>query len=278
MSIEHNVAAALTAFISATGTQERAILIGGQAIRDWHAAQTHALTGTAVTLPVPRATTDMDLHVIIEREEREDVARAIEADWTPVPEGGSRVYRFTWNRDPAITLDLIATIDVQARDRVQFFAKLSTGADIGAARVLEPWIIRNHLYERCFGPSLAQLRMRRLNRLGLAASKAGAIGQSISELIAASREAREPMAWARRLDKDLQDLDLLMLPMWVDGLWESRYESSGSDIRRAWASTIEGLISLRDRPRLLGTGTFATIVSIRERLIRSLESIGGGAL
>jgi len=52
MTIKHNVSAALTSFITATGTHERAILIGGQAIRDWHAAQTHALTGTAVTLPI----------------------------------------------------------------------------------------------------------------------------------------------------------------------------------------------------------------------------------
>jgi len=52
MTIKHNVSAALTSFITATGTYERAILIGGQAIRDWHAAQTHAMTGTAVTLPI----------------------------------------------------------------------------------------------------------------------------------------------------------------------------------------------------------------------------------
>jgi len=52
MTIKHNVSAGLTSFITATNTHERAILIGGLAIRDWHAAQTHALTGTTVTLPI----------------------------------------------------------------------------------------------------------------------------------------------------------------------------------------------------------------------------------
>lgn len=63
MAIERNIVEALTSFIVATGTQERAILIGGQAIRDWHGAQAHALTGAAISLPIPRATTGtVDMH------------------------------------------------------------------------------------------------------------------------------------------------------------------------------------------------------------------------
>lgn len=271
MSIEHNVSDALAGFITATGIQERAILIGGQAIRDWHAAQTHALTGSAVTLPIPRATTDMDLHLLIEREDREDVARAIEADWTPSPETGGRVFRFTWNHDPAITLDLIATTDTQARDRVQFIAKLGTGTDVGAVRVLDPWIIRHHLHERCFNPSLAQLRIRRLNRLGLAASKAGAIGVTIDELIMAARESREPHAWTRRLDKDLQDLDLLLLPMWIDSLWEPQYDAAGSEIQRSWQATIEPLLYLRSRPQCMRQDSYAALTRLSLRLPRDIQ-------
>jgi hypothetical protein len=271
MQITHNIVDALTSFITATGTQDRAILIGGQAIRDWHAAQVHALTGTAMTLPVPRATTDMDVHLLIEKEERADVARAIEADWTPSPDlSSTRVFQFTWRHDAAITLDLIATTDAQARDRVQFFAKLGTGTDIGAVRVLEPWIIRHHLHERCFSPPLAQLRIRRLNRLGLAASKAGAIGVTIDELITAAREAREPQAWTRRLDKDLQDLDLLLQPMWIDSLWEPQYEEAGDEIQRAWQATIEPLIGLRSRPRLMPLGSYESLGRTAARLPRDL--------
>ena len=102
MAIARNVVEALTSFIIATGTQERAILIGGQAIRDWHSAQAHALSGAAISLPIPRATTDMDVHLLIEKEEREDVARAIEADWIPTPERtGERVFQFTTPRSPS---------------------------------------------------------------------------------------------------------------------------------------------------------------------------------
>lgn len=271
MQITQSIIDALTSFITATGTQDRAILIGGQAIRDWHAAQVHALTGTAMTLPVPRATTDVDVHLLIEKEERADVARAIAADWTPSPDqSNGRVFQFIWRHDAAITLDLIATTDVQARDRVQFFAKLGTGTDVGAVRVLEPWIIRHHLHERCFSPALAQLRIRRLNRLGLAASKAGAIGVTIDELISAGREAREPQLWTRRLDKDHQDLDLLLQPMWIDGLWEPQYEEAGNEIQRAWQTTIEPLIGLRERPRLMHPGSYESLGRTAGRLPRDL--------
>jgi hypothetical protein len=271
MAIAHNIAKALTSFITATGTQERAILIGGQAIRDWHAAQLHALTGTAMTLPVPRATTDMDVYLLI-GEDREEVVRAIEADWISSSESsGGRVFQFIWRHDTAITLDLIATKDAQSKHQVQFIAKLGTGTDIGAVRVLEQWIIRYHLHERCFGPALAQLRMRRLNRLGLAASKAGAIGMTIDELIAAGRESREPKSWTRRLDKDLQDLELLLQPVWVDGLWEPQYEAVGEEIQRAWANTIAPLFSLQDPPPLMRSETLITIEQMKSRLPRRLK-------
>lgn len=263
MTIEHNISEALSSFIIASGIQERAILIGGQAIRDWHAAQTHALTGMAVTLPVPRSTTDMDLHILIEQEEREHVARAIEADWIPSPETNERVYHFNWKKDPSISLDLIATTNDQARNRVQFLAKLGTGTDIGAIRVLEPWIISYHLHERCFSPPLAQLRMRRLNRLGLAASKASAINKTVTELINAGREAREPQTWTRRLDKDLQDVDLLLRTIWIDGLWEPRYAALGDKIQQAWTSTIEALINLRERPALMKQESYASIERLK---------------
>ena len=171
----------------------------------------------------------------------------------------------------SITLDLIAITAAQSANRVQFFAKLGTGTTVGAVRVLEPWIINHHLHERCFGPALAQLRMRRLNRLGLAASKVGAINVTISELILAERESRESPTWTRRLDKDLQDLDLLLQPMWVDGLWEPQYETDGDEIQRAWSGTIEPLINLRNQPRLMKKETYAEIGRILPRIPRKLS-------
>ena len=171
----------------------------------------------------------------------------------------------------SITLDLIAITAAQSANRVQFFAKLGTGTTVGAVRVLEPWIINHHLHERCFGPALAQLRMRRLNRLGLAASKVGAINVTISELILAERESRESPTWTRRLDKDLQDLDLLLPPMWVDGLWEPQYETDGDEIQRAWSGTIEPLINLRNQPRLMKKETYAEIGRILPRIPRKLS-------
>ena len=189
----------------------------------------------------------------------------------PRRNGRERVFTFTWRHDAAITLDLIAITAAQSGNRVQFFAKLGTGTIIGAVRVLEPWIISHHLHERCFGPALAQLRMRRLNRLGLAASKFGAINVTISELILAERESREPQTWTRRLDKDLQDLDLLLQPMWVDGLWEPQYEAVGDEIQRAWEGTIEPLINLRNQPRLMKKETYAEIRRILPRIPRTLS-------
>lgn len=272
MSVDPHIAQALAGFITATGTQERAVLIGGQAIRDWHAAQTHALTGVAVTIPIPRTTTDMDVHLLIEKEERASVAQAITSDWTPQAGSGDRAYSFLWKQDPSITLDLIACTDAQARTRVQFLAKLGTGTDIGAVRVLAPWIIEHHLHERCFNPALAQLRLRRLNRLGLAAAKADAIGATIGELIAADREQREPKPWARRLDKDLQDLDLLLQTIWIDGLWEPRYGDASDSIKRAWARTVDALATLKQQPRLMGSNSYARCEQVRRRLPRHLES------
>ena len=113
--------------------------------------------------------------------------------------------------------------------------------------------------------------MRRLNRLGLAASKVGAINVTIGELILADRESREPQAWARRLDKDLQDLDLLLQPMWVDGLWEPQYEAVGDEIQRAWTGTIEPLIYLLHQPRLMKKETYAEIGRILPRIPRKLS-------
>jgi hypothetical protein len=129
--------------------------------------------------------------------------------------------------------------------------------EIGAVRVLPPWILACHLHERCFTPSFAQLQLRRLNRLGLVASKLSAIGICIDEYILAEKTKRDPAAWSQRLGKDIQDLDLLLgTGIWIDPMWEPQFEAVSDRIIPAWRSTVEAVSHLRQRPQGMSLADF----------------------
>lgn len=250
---DHAIARALKSFIESSGLVGQAILIGGQAIRDWHAEQAYHLTGSEFPIPLPRSTTDVDIHVVVDAESREDLTRVIEAEWEEdVTQAGTHVYRFHFRTDASVTLDLIGQTHPTMNARTQFLARVSEGGpgrDIGATRVLAPWILACELHERCFTREFALLHIRRLTRLGLIASKMTAAGNTLAELDRAHREKRPPAEWTRgRLSKDLQDLALLLWQrIWTAVVWEPHYRAYTTVIHNAWAGAREAVM-LRERP------------------------------
>ncbi len=154
MSIDPTIARALKSFIEMSGLGGGAILIGGQAIRDWHAEEIHLLTGSGFPIPSPRSTTDVDIHVLVNAESREALTRAIKAEWDEdVEQVGSHVYRFYLRSDPSVILELIGPTSTATSNGTQFLARVSEGRpgrDIGSTRVLTPWILECRLHERCF--------------------------------------------------------------------------------------------------------------------------------
>lgn len=248
--IDASIREAVRSLVVAAHLQDRATLIGGQAIRDWHAAQVHALTGTATLVPQTRSTTDVDVHLALQDADREPLQLAISQGWDPDPEsGGGNVYKYMWRTDPSVTLDLIGMLSPQTSARIQTLVRIGHGHGIGAVRVLEPWILRCHLVERCFTPGFAQLGIHRLTRLGLIVSKLQAVLTAVDEFIAAEQDVRSPATWTSRLAKDLQDLELFLAPrQWVAPLWESRYAVQREEIGGQWQRLSESVRGIRRRP------------------------------
>jgi len=267
MPIPAHVINALTQFISTAGLEGQAILIGGQAIRDWHDEQAHKLGGIHGVLPTPRATSDIDVHLAV-KVNPDAMTAAIMGTWTPDPDGkADRPYRFFWNQDDSVSLDLIALNQPAASRNVAYLVKIGTGAEIGAVRVLAPWIIACQLHERCFTPEFARLKIRRLTRLGLVAAKITAVNTCVSELIKSGRARQEPASWTGRLAKDLQDMDLLLQQrIWVDDLWEAHYQPNDREITRYWTEEAEAFRGLRERPSLMSEADFVSMQRIADRV------------
>jgi len=89
MPIPAHVINALTQFISTAGLEGQAILIGGQAIRDWHDEQAHKLGGIHGVLPTPRATSDIDVHLAV-KVNPDAMTAAIMGTWTVLVKKPSR--------------------------------------------------------------------------------------------------------------------------------------------------------------------------------------------
>jgi hypothetical protein len=194
------------------------------------------------------------------------MSAAILGTWTPDPVAGKdRPYRFIWNQDESISLDLVALKQPAVQHPVEYVVKIGTGTVIGAVRVLAPWIVKCSLHERCFTPELARLKIRRLTRLGLVASKITAVNTCIEALAVAGRKGGEPPKWTSRMAKDLQDMDLLLQQrIWVDGLWEPHYEPNGQEIARHWSEAAETFRGLQERPSLMGEAEFEAMQRIAQ--------------
>ena len=270
MTPQESVLVALTELIEHAKLQGEAVLIGGQALRDWHARELHILDQRP-GIPAPRSTTDIDLHLVMP-DERERIVPTLESDWT---QDERQSFRFHWRRDPTVTLDLISVTDRQARSRVKFLARLSSGTgQVSAVRVLPPWIIACALCETCFTPAYARLGVLRLTHLGLLASKLAAVSAAITAIQAAREDRLAVPDWCVRLAKDLQDLRLLLDRAWQSRLWlipdAERRRQSHSHL----ATQLDELLQIRERPTLLAESEWQQWQQLQSAVRRCLDEGG----
>jgi|GEM_PF-5069860 len=247
MTPQESVLVALTELIEHAKLQGEAVLIGGQALRDWHARELHILDQRS-GIPAPRSTTDIDLHLVMP-DERARIVPILESDWR---QDGEQSFRFHWRRDATVTLDLIEATNPQARSRVKFLARLSTGTgQVSAVRVLPPWIIGCSLCETCFTPTYAGIGLLRLTHLGLLASKLAAVASATEAIAAAKHDRSAVPGWCNRLPKDLQDLRLLLDRAWRQRLWLIPDAERRRQARGHVTTQVEELLNLRERSPLL---------------------------
>ena len=264
MTIDATISHALRSLVEGANLQGRVTLIGGQAIRDWHATQAHYLSNSSILLPPTRSTTDIDVHFTLGAEDLDPLQTVISRGWDPDPDTrGGNVYKYSWRADPSVTLDLIGLTTSQHAARTQTLVRIGHGHSIGAVRVLDPWIMTCFLVESCFTPVFGQLRIQRLTRLGLVASKLRAVLAVVDEYIAAGRGSRSPESWTERLAKDVQDLELLLKDrIWVSPLWEDRYRTTQTEINVHWRNLSESVRGLKERPSRMPDDVYARIMTV----------------
>lgn len=264
MTIDAAISNALRSLVEGAQLHGRATLIGGQAIRDWHAEEAHYLSENSALLPPTRSTTDIDVHFTLGDEDLAPLQTVIARGWDPDPDSrGGNTYKYSWREDPSVTLDLIGYTTTQHAARVQTLVRIGHGHGIGAVRVLDPWIMTCFLVERCFTPAFGRLRIQRLTRLGLVASKLRAVLTVVEEYIAAGLRHRSPELWTERLAKDVQDLELLLRDrLWVAPLWEDRYRATQAEINVHWRGLSESVRGLKERPPQMPDDVHARLVTV----------------
>jgi len=273
MSLDPDVVAALDAFITDADLMGRALLIGGQAMRDWGAREAHVLTAskTPLMLPALRATSDIDVHLALEPDDLSALQSTLQAAWDPDPR---KTFRFHWKRKAMVTLDLVTTEDAQATKRVKTLVKIGTGgADIGAARVFPRWVMDVPLMESCHTPAFALLGINRLSHLGLLATKVVAINNVVDAHVQAGRPGISLPEWVtveNRIGKDLGDVETLLDRAWIDRIWSPLTKLHRQQAERQLREVIATFRSLRDRPASLSEGAFQTILRIAPALDRML--------
>jgi hypothetical protein len=138
MSLDPAVVTALQSFIADAHLEGQALLIGGQALRDWGARMQHVLAASVPPLAPPalRATSDIDVHLAIGPDDSAALEATLRVAWNPDP---IKTFRFHWKQDATVTLDLVTTLpgeDAKSAKRVKTLVKIGTGGqDIGAVRV-----------------------------------------------------------------------------------------------------------------------------------------------
>ncbi len=213
MTLDADVVAAVGELMVEGELAHRAVLIGGQAIRDWHLQQRHYLSGVA-EFPAPRVSMDIDLVLLVEDETR--LLAALERFWS----AGARPHEYRWRRKPEVTLDLVGIRTNQTTTMGEVHVGRVGGIPrVTPAAVLRPWILSAPLVEDCFDHQLRSICLRRLNHLGLLASKLSAISNRLramrttEERRAAGKPTGTP-AEPERLPKDVTDAVLLLDRTW----------------------------------------------------------------
>ncbi len=266
------VVQALVDLIDRAHLQGEACLIGGQALRDWHAREVHILERRP-GIPAPRTTTDIDLHLALAKG-RERIVPVLEADWR---QDAEQSFRFHWRQDATVTLDLIEQTNPAAQSRIKFIARLSTGSgQVSAVRVLPPWIVACALWEPCFAPAFARLGLLRLTHLGLLASKLAAVTTTAEAIRTAKSDRSAVPDWCARLPKDLQDLRLLLDRAWRGRLWLIPDRERRAQALRDFARQVEALVQWRDRPPLFGEADWADFQALLPVLRQILADMSQG--
>lgn len=277
MSLDPAVVTALGTFITDAHLEGQALLIGGQALRDWGARMQHVLAASRppLTPPALRATSDIDVHLALEPENAAALEATLGAAWNPDPR---KTFRFHWKQNAAVTLDLVTTLpaeDVQNAKRVKTLVKIGTGGqDIGAVRVFPRWVMDIPLMEPCHTPAFALLGINRLSHLGLLATKVVAVNNVVEAHVHASRPGGSLPEWVtaeNRIDKDLGDVDTLLNRAWVDRIWSPLTKPHRQQAEQPLRAVIGTFRSLRDRPASLAAASFQMIQRIAPALDRLLQ-------
>lgn len=277
MSLDLPVVTALQSFITDAHLEGRALLIGGQALRDWGARMQHVLAASRPPLAPPalRATSDIDVHLVLGPEDSTALEATLGAAWIPDP---GKTFRFHWKQNAAVTLDLVTTLpteDAQAAKRVKTLVKIgTTGQDIGAVRVFPRWVMDIPLMEPCHTPAFALLGINRLSHLGLLASKVVAVNNVVEAHVQAGRPGGLLPKWVtneNRIDKDLGDVDTLLNRAWVDHIWSSLTRPQRQLAEKHLREVVATFRSLRDRPASLTLASFQTIQRIAPALDRVMQ-------
>lgn len=273
MSLDPAVVTALQSFITDAHLEGQALLIGGQALRDWGARMQHVLVASRppLTPPALRATSDIDVHLAVEPDDAA-LAAALGTAWDRDPR---KSFRFHWKQNSAVTLDLVTTEDRQATKRVKTLVKIGTGGpDIGAARVFPRWVMDIPLMEPCHTPAFALLGINRLSHLGLLATKVVAINNVVDAHVQAGRPGGSLPEWVtaeNRIDKDLGDVDTLLNRAWVDHIWSPLTKPQRQLAEKHLGEVIATFRSLRGCPASLSTASFQMIQRIAPALDRVMQ-------
>lgn len=274
MSLDPAVVTAMQSFITDAHLEGQALLIGGQALRDWGARLRHVLEASRppLTPPALRATSDIDVHLALGPEDDTALAATLRAAWNPDP---SKIFRFHWQHNAAVTLDLVTTLptkDVKTTKRVKTLVKIGTsGHDIGAVRVFPHWVMDIPLMEPCHTPAFALLGINRLSHLGLLASKVVAINNVVDAHVQAGRPGGSLPQWVldeNRIDKDLGDVDTLLNRAWVDHLWSPLTKAQRLLAEKHLGEVVATFRSLRGCPTSLSPTSFQMIQRIAPALDR----------
>jgi len=225
---------ALAGLFRGTDLGSRAVLIGGQAIQDWHAHLGHIdrLPPSPSPTDLPRATRDIDVAFQVANKDVRlaELHRSLEREWERGRDeaGNDQTYRYQWRENPTVTVDLVCEIDGEAK--VKQIRCGSGGRDkLFMARLIPKEILLAGLVRSCHRPELAGLGVSRLNHAGLACSKCAAVIAWLRESLAALAEERQIRDWAcEREGKDLQDLQLLTRPAWIDLVGQLELHADGT--------------------------------------------------